>query len=354
MTSGTWTAALAVAAFGAAWALTGVVRRYAIRWLLDHPNERSSHVNPTPKGGGLALMVAFLSAGGVLAWAGVVEFRTAMAVLPGTAAIAVLGWVDDHRGLRNLVRFGFHIALAAWAMYWLKGMPVLHLGGAEVRVGALGWVLGVMGIVWAINLYNFMDGIDGLAAGEAASVGAVAAVFLWLRGAPGLAALCLLLAAAAGGFLVWNWHPARIFMGDVGSASLGYAFGVLAAASERAGAVPAVVWLLLLGVFFGDATLTVLRRLARGEPIFRAHRSHAYQRAPLAGLSHARVTSIVLLLNAALALLAGAALLRPPLLLPALAVGALVLLVPYLRVERAVPQPRDFGPSARDESGVPA
>jgi Fuc2NAc and GlcNAc transferase len=198
----------------------------------------------------------------------------------------------------------------------------------------------VVGIVWAVNLYNFMDGIDGLAAGEAVSVGAVAAVFLWLTGAPGLAALSLLLAAAAGGFLVWNWHPARIFMGDVGSGSLGYAFGVMTVASERAGAVPAAVWLLLLGVFFGDATLTVLRRLARGEPIFRAHRSHAYQRAPLAGLSHARVTSTVLLLNAVLALLAGAALLRPRLLLPAVGVAIAVLLVPYLRVERAVPQPQ--------------
>jgi Fuc2NAc and GlcNAc transferase len=201
----------------------------------------------------------------------------------------------------------------------------------------------VIGIVWAINLYNFMDGIDGLAAGEAASVGVAAAVLLWLVGAPGLGALSLLLAAAAGGFLVWNWHPARIFMGDVGSAALGYAFGALAAASERAGAIPAVVWLLLLGVFFGDATLTVVRRLLRREPIFRAHRSHAYQRAPQAGLSHARVTATVLLLNGVLALLAAAALFRPALLLPAVGVAVVVLLVPYLRIERAVPQPNDHG-----------
>lgn len=350
MTAGTWTAALAVAAFAVSWVLTGMVRRYAIKWLLDHPNERSSHTNPTPKGGGLALMIAFLSAGTVLALAGVMDARAALAILPGTAAIAVLGWIDDHRGLRNLLRFGIHILVGAWAMFWLKGLPVLHLGASDVHIGALGWVLGIVAIVWAINLYNFMDGIDGLAAGEAASVGTVAALLLWLRGAPGLAAPALLLAAAAGGFLVWNWHPAKIFMGDVGSAALGYAFGVLVLASERTGAVPAVIWLLLLAVFFGDATLTVLRRLARGEPIFRAHRSHAYQRAAVAGLSHARVTSTVLLLNAVLALLATAALYRPALLLPAILAAAVMLLIPYLRVERVIPQPRDFGPKALSDA----
>jgi Fuc2NAc and GlcNAc transferase len=343
VTPGTWTAALGVGAFAAAWGLTGVVRHYAARWLLDHPNERSSHVNPTPKGGGLAVVVAFVAAGVVLAWAGVVETRAAVAVLGGTAAISLLGWIDDHRYLPNRLRFAFHLLAGIWAMAWLRGLPVLHFGRTEAHVGLFGWGLGVIGIVWAINLYNFMDGIDGLAAGEAASVGVAAAVLLWLVGAPGLGALSLLLAAAAGGFLVWNWHPARIFMGDVGSAALGYAFGALAAASERAGAIPAVVWLLLLGVFFGDATLTVVRRLLRREPIFRAHRSHAYQRAPQAGLSHARVTATVLLLNGVLALLAAAALFRPALLLPAVGVAVVVLLVPYLRIERAVPQPNDHG-----------
>jgi len=343
VTRATWTAALGVAAFAGAWALTGVVRHYAKQRLVDHPNERSSHTNPTPKGGGLALVVAFLVSGAVLAWAGVVEARAAVAVLGGTAGVSLLGWIDDHRYLPNRLRFVFHVLAGVWAMAWLRGLPVLHLGGAELHVGVVGWILGVIAIVWAINLYNFMDGIDGLAAGEAASVGMAAAVLLWLVGAPGLGALSLLLAAAAAGFLVWNWHPARIFMGDVGSAAVGYAFGALAAASERAGAVPAVIWLLLLGVFFGDATLTVARRLVRREPIFKAHRSHAYQRAPQAGLSHARVTTTALLLNGVLALLAAAALFRPRLLIPAVVVAAVVLLVPYLRVERAVPQPYDYG-----------
>jgi Fuc2NAc and GlcNAc transferase len=350
VTAGTWTAALAVAAFALSWALTGVVRRYALRWLLDHPNERSSHVKPTPKGGGLALILAFLGAGTALAWAGVVETRTALAILPGTAAIAVVGWIDDHRSLRNLVRFAVHLVAAAWTMFWLKGLPVIHFGAAEVRVGVAGWLLGVVAIAWAINLYNFMDGIDGLAGGEAASVGAVAALLLWLRGAPELAALALVLAAAAGGFLVWNWHPARIFMGDVGSGAVGYAFGAMAAASERTGSVPAVIWLILLGVFFGDATLTVARRIAHGEPFFHAHRSHAYQRAVLSGLSHARVTATSLVLNAGLALLAAAALFRPRLFLPAVLAAAAILLVVYLRVERAVPHARAYGSKALSDA----
>jgi Fuc2NAc and GlcNAc transferase len=347
MSTPAWALLVAAAAFAGSLVGTRAVRRYAQQRLIDRPNERSSHVVPTPKGGGLALIAAFLAAGTVLALAGVLERRTATALLPGVAAIAVLGWVDDHRHLRNLLRFGFHIVAALWAVAWLGGVPALQVGVGTLRLGAAGWVVGVVAIVWAINLYNFMDGIDGLAAGEAVTVGGAAAVLLWIAGAPGLAAVSLAMAAAAGGFLVWNWHPARIFMGDVGSAALGYAFGVLAIASENAGAVPALAWVLLAGVFVGDATLTVLRRGVRGEPVFSAHRVHAYQRAVQGGLSHARVTGTVLLLNAVLALLAAAAVLRPALLPAALAAGALLLLVAYLRVERlmAMPDTRRVVPS---------
>jgi Fuc2NAc and GlcNAc transferase len=144
----------------------------------------------------------------------------------------------------------------------------------------------------AHNLYNFMDSIEGIAAAEALVVGLGGALLL-AASSPPLAPVSALVAAAAAGFLVWNWPPARLFMGDVGSGFLGFAFGALALASERARALPAVLWLVLLGPFFVDATVTLLRRLARGDRWFVAHRSHAYQRAVQAGCSHGRVTSTV-------------------------------------------------------------
>jgi len=338
VTPGTWTAALAVAAFAAAWGLTGMVRHYARNRLLDHPNERSSHTNPTPKGGGLAVVAAFVAAGIVLAVAGVVETRVAIAVLGGTAAISLLGWIDDHRYLPNRLRFAFHLLAGVWAMAWLRGLPVVHFGGGvEVRVGLLGSLLGVVGIVWAINLYNFMDGIDGLAAGEAASVGLAAAVLLWLLRAPGLAALSLLLAAAAAGFLVWNWHPARIFMGDVGSGFLGFTFAGLAVASERAGAVPLLAWVIVLGVFVFDATATLVRRARRGERWHEAHRSHAYQRATPSRAGHGRVTAAVVGVNAVLGALAAAGTLSPRWLLPAFGAALVLVGALYLAVERRWP-----------------
>jgi Fuc2NAc and GlcNAc transferase len=334
-----WTAATAATALGASWGATRQVRAYAGQRLIDHPNERSSHVVPTPRGGGLGLVLAFLAGASALALAGVVDGRTALALLPGTAVIAALGWIDDHRPLPSLPRFCVHVLAAVWAVACLGGMPALRVGAGAARLGPAGWVLGVLGIVWATNLYNFMDGIDGLAAGEAASAGAAAAALLWLSGAPGLAAVTLVLSAASAGFLVWNWQPARIFMGDVGSGAVGYAFGVLALASENAGAVPALVWVLLLGVFVGDATVTVLRRIVRREPFLHAHKTHAYQRAVQAGLSHGQVTTAALLLNLVLAVLAAAAALRPAWAGLAWAAAAALLLVVYLRVERLVPMP---------------
>lgn len=343
MTAGLWTALAAAFAFAASLAGTAMVRRYAEKWLIDHPNERSSHVTPTPRGGGLALIAAFVCAAAVLAAAGVVDRRTALALLPGVALVAAVGWVDDHRALPAAPRAALHFIAAAWALAWLGGYPALRVGEGSAHLGAAGWLLGMLGIVWVTNLYNFMDGIDGLAGGEAVSAGVAGAVLLWLAGASGLAAVSVVLAAAAGGFLVWNWHPARIFMGDVGSGAVGYALAVLAIASENVRAVPTICWVLLTGVFVADATITFVRRLARRERVYAAHRSHAYQRATQAGRSHAWVTAAVLLINLALALIALAALLHPPLLLPALVAGAVLLIAIYLLVERAVPMGRTPG-----------
>ena len=322
----------------AAWLGTAAVRRYALsRSLLDHPNERSSHAVATPRGGGMAIALVTLGGLAALGGAGVLPWRLTLALVVGGAAVAAVGWLDDHRPLRAAARVTVHFAAAAWALYWLGGVPRLTVGARALPLGVAGVLLGALGIVWLINLYNFMDGIDGIAAGEAVAVGAAGGGLLVLGGAPGLGLAALLTAAAAAGFLAWNWAPARIFMGDVGSGLLGFLFAALAVASENAGALPLLVWLLLGAVFVVDATLTLVRRLLRRERVYQPHRSHAYQRAVQAVGSHAQVSLAVLALNLLLAALALAVTLRPALLLPALAVGVALVVAAYLCVERARP-----------------
>jgi Fuc2NAc and GlcNAc transferase len=319
------------------WLLASRVRLYALDKLLDIPNERSSHSRPTPRGGGLAIAVT--AVGGViiaamLRW---IDWNLALALSGGAAMIATVGWVDDHRSLSALTRFAVQFLSAGWAMYWLGGLPSLIVGSSSISLGFVGTVLGVIGIVWAINLYNFVDGIDGLAAGEAVTTGIIGGLILLGMGQAGLAMVSLLIAAAAGGFLPLNWAPAKLFMGDVGSGMLGYLFAVLAIASENAGAVPLLIWVLLLGAFVFDATVTLCRRIMHGEKWYHAHHSHAYQRMVQAGRTHAQVSATVLLINLVLALLAIVAWLRPTFFLIAIGAGTVLLSIIYITVERIRP-----------------
>jgi Fuc2NAc and GlcNAc transferase len=329
--------AISAGAFLVTLLLSGVVRFYAARALLDVPNARSSHSSPTPRGGGLAIAVALL-ASIAAGWAfGAVPRAPALALIAGGGVVATLGWLDDHRDLPVRVRLPLQVAAAGAAVYALGGLPELSWGAGTLRLGGFGALVAVLGIVWSLNLFNFMDGIDGIAAGEALSVAGWGGVLLLLSGEGGLAAASFAVAAAAAGFVPWNWMPARIFMGDVGSGLLGYVLAVVALASERAGAVPLVAWAVLYGVFVFDATATLLRRLARGERVYQAHRSHAYQRLTQSGWSHGRVSGAVLALNLCLAGLAFVAVSSPER-TPAAVVAALALLAgAYLLVERRRP-----------------
>ena len=207
--------------------LTFVVRRYVLRhFLLDIPNPRSSHILPTPRGGGIAIVVAWFVALVILMWLGRLDAWVGVALLGGGGAIALIGWLDDRHHLSAGIRAGVHLVAAAWAVWCLGGLPSLDVGPGVVPLGWLGGAVAVIGIAWLTNLYNFMDGIDGLAAGEAVSVGLVGGGLLAFAGTSGMALAAVSLAAAAGGFLVFNWPPAKIFMGDVGSGLLGYALKV--------------------------------------------------------------------------------------------------------------------------------
>lgn len=331
-------AAGTLAVFAAAWALTWAVRHYALaRDVLDHPNERSSHDVPTPRGGGVAIVVAAVAAEAALAAAGWLPREAALALAGGGVAVAAIGWLDDHGGVSAKARAAVHFAAAAWALGWLGGLPALRYGSGSVPLGIIGTVLAAFGIVWSTNLYNFMDGIDGIAGAEAVTCGLFGGLLLLATGERGLAAAAFAVAAASAGFLAWNWHPARIFMGDAGSCFLGFTFAVLAVASERAGAVPLLAWMVLLGVFVFDATATLVRRFRRGERWHEAHRSHAYQRAAPTREHHPRVSGAVAGVNAVLAALAAAGTLRPGLLLPVLAAALLLLGALYRAVERRRP-----------------
>jgi Fuc2NAc and GlcNAc transferase len=318
---------------------TGVVLRFAIaRGVLDMPNERSSHTQPTPRGGGLAIAGVLFAALLVACLMGAAPWRLTAALIVGGVPIAAVGWIDDRRGVAARVRFAVHLASASAAVALLGGMPTLRVGADSIALGPLGSVLAVVAITWLINLYNFMDGIDGIAAGEAVTVGVSAAV-LGFTTAPAVALASLLVAACALGFLRWNWPPARIFMGDVSSGLLGFVFGALALASERAGGPPALLWLLLLGVFIADATVTLVRRMRRGERWYAAHRLHAYQRLTRHGWTHRGVSSSVLIVNVALAMIATAAM-RLPSRAPLLLASGVALLTGLLvAVERIAPMP---------------
>ena len=327
----------AVPAFVGSLALTGLARRIAVaRSLLDVPNERSSHTSPTPSGGGLAIVAVVLVGVAILWLTGTLGRSESLAILGGGTLVALVGWLDDRRDLSASTRLAAHVAAAGWALWWLGGMPFLTTGRDVHWLGIFGTVLGGFAIVWATNVTNFMDGIDGLAAGEVVTVTLTAALLL-SEVHPPLAAAAALTGGAALGFLPWNWKPARIFMGDTGSGFLGFVLAVLAIASEHAGALPALVWIVLYGVFATDATVTLLRRAWRGEQWYSAHRSHAYQRAVQAGWSHARVTTTVLLVNMGLGLLAWRAAARPELLGAALAAALGVSGLAYGLVERLRP-----------------
>jgi Fuc2NAc and GlcNAc transferase len=293
------TGGLLIAVAAAAALLTGLVRRIALRrGALDVPNARSSHVRPTPRGGGIAIVAISLAAMSVLAALDRLETHLYWALTGGGMAVAVVGHLDDRGHIGIIGRFAVHIAAAIWATAWLSGLPELQWGGQVFQLGHLGSLLAVVGIVWALNLFNFMDGIDGIAASEAIFIAGGGALLASLAGlGTTIPASGAIIAAASLGFLVWNWPPARIFMGDVGSGFLGFVLAVMALAAihERASMLPA--WLILGGAFFVDATVTVVRRLARGERVYEAHRSHAYQWLARRWNSHERVSVLYAMVN---------------------------------------------------------
>lgn len=289
---------LAPAVAALALLLTWCLRRYALaRSLIDIPNARSSHSVPTPRGGGVAIVVSFLIALPMLFSDEEITRSITWALLGSGAAVAVLGFLDDHGHIAARWRLLGHFSAAAWALFWLGGLPALTLPGMTVDLGWLGHIFAAFYLVWMLNLYNFMDGIDGLASVEALCACFSACFIYWFSGHPALIWGPLLLSMAVLGFLYWNFPPARIFMGDAGSGFLGIILGILSLQAAWQSAELLWVWLILLGVFIVDATFTLARRLMRGDKVYEAHRSHAYQYASRKVGGHLPVTLSVLAIN---------------------------------------------------------
>jgi UDP-N-acetylmuramyl pentapeptide phosphotransferase/UDP-N-acetylglucosamine-1-phosphate transferase len=251
---------------------------------MDHPNERSLHETPTPRIGGLGIMAGVTVASVWLADAALLP------VVLGAFVLAAVSLLDDVRGLPVRVRFTVHFVAAASCL---------------LALGLTGWTLlaGTLAVVWMTNLYNFMDGSDGLAGGMAAIGFGALALAAWLGDAPGLAAFCAAIAAAALAFLRFNFPPARVFMGDAGSIPLGFLAAALGIMGAMQGIWPWLFPLLVFSPFIVDASVTLARRALRGEKVWQAHRSHYYQRAVLLGASHRQLAIAAYVLMLAMAAL---------------------------------------------------
>jgi Fuc2NAc and GlcNAc transferase len=269
---------LAVGAFAGGWLGTLAIRRFAGRiGLVQVPNERSSHSVPTPQGGGIAIAVIAIATAAV---AGAIE--PGFLVLAGLCAVvAAMGLADDLFELSPALRFPIQGLVIAALVGWAFPLPDLVLPFGIVIGGWLLVAIVWLFALWWLNLFNFMDGIDGIAAGQAIVIllGGLAIALsanpLFLTVPFGL--LALITAAATGGFLVMNWAPARIFMGDAGSNTLALLIFAFCLGTVQQDLIGYPSWLILLSVFSTDATVALLRRTARGERPWRAHRRHAYQ-----------------------------------------------------------------------------
>lgn len=261
-------------------AAMGALLRLRALLPLDAPNHRSSHRSAVPRSGGLAIWIGWMAA--------LVALRADWRWLLPAVGLALLSYLDDRRGLPVAIRLAAQIGCAMAAIVWL--MPD---AGAAYAFGLL------MIVLWAMNLYNFMDGSDGLAASTAVCGFAMLSLAAWLGGAADFSWLLASLAASALGFLAYNWSPARVFMGDVGSIPLGFLAAMLSLVGLREtwweSWLPPLVFL----PFIVDASLTLASRALRGERIWQAHREHAYQKLIRLGWSHARTASTYVALQTA-------------------------------------------------------
>jgi UDP-N-acetylmuramyl pentapeptide phosphotransferase/UDP-N-acetylglucosamine-1-phosphate transferase len=276
--------------------LTWLYIKYALhKSLLDIPNDRSSHTVPTPRGGGLAIAIAFYAGLACMFMWQMVDKRLFFALLSGIP-LTITGLIDDVFSLKPKARFAIQLITALAALYFLGGLQILDLGFHSFNLlqsPLFFFIINaavVVAIIWSVNLFNFLDGIDGYLGIEVLFLGIGS--FLFTGNSIGV-----LLVASVGGFLYWNWPKAKIFMGDVGSTLLGFIIAVFIIYFQNLQLISIISWMILTSIFWFDATVTIVRRYMNKEDLSQAHRKHAFQRIVQAGFSHLKTDMYLILLN---------------------------------------------------------
>ena len=286
---------LAIILLFISWVLTYVLRIVAIKKkVIDIPNERSSHSIPTPRGGGLAIVICWFLGITILFYLNQIEKQLYFAFLPGLL-LAAISLIDDIISLKPKTRLIVQTITSLFAILIIFQIPVFD----DLTTSILYFVkfgFAVIGMIWFINLYNFLDGIDGYASTETIMV--ALGIFLFTQN---YAALILVFPVL--GFLIWNWPKAKIFMGDVGSTQLGYIIAVLGVYLHQNEHLTLYYWLVLTAPFWFDATYTLFRRWRNNEKLSQAHRKHAYQRIVQAGFSHQKTDFCLVGFNSIIILL---------------------------------------------------
>lgn len=280
-----------LAALGAvSFLLTFLIKRYANRnKLLAVPNERSLHDIPTPRGGGLAIVISWYIGITGFYLSGIIEGTLYFALLSGIL-IAIVSFLDDLTGVKPIIRLIIHFITAIIAFIFLHGLRPLVLPEISMNYNYIIYPLTIVGMVWFINLFNFMDGVDGFASVEAIIICAVLFVFTWNLSA-------ILLIVCISGFLYWNWPKASIFLGDTGSTQLGFILVVMGIYFHNIMEFSVLNWIMLTSPFWFDATLTLYRRWRNNEKLNEAHRKHVYQRIVQSGFSHLKVNMYLIAVN---------------------------------------------------------
>jgi Fuc2NAc and GlcNAc transferase len=287
--------------------ITYYIRNFSIKNnLYDIPNKRSSHDMPIPKGGGLSIIILLIITTGTLFYFQMISREIMFSIITGLLIVSVIGLIDDYKNLPIFIRlFGYTFA-AIIALYFIGGVNSLFESNHNFfkccdinisRFGDMGPFLAVLFILWLTNLYNFMDGADGFAAIQTICVSLFCSFLFYSSDNYALFIIMLCMASSTIGFLYWNWSPAKVFMGDVGSCSIGFFFGLLSIYTVKEEMVPISIWMILLAPFIGDATFTLIKRIIKNEKWYEAHNSHAYQKLFQYGLSHSQLTLGLIIIN---------------------------------------------------------
>jgi Fuc2NAc and GlcNAc transferase len=281
---------IAIICFLATFLFTWIIRKVAIKKsILDIPNARSSHDVATPRGGGLAIVIVWYSALSFLYFTDTIKGSFYYANMIGLL-IVIIGLLDDIFTIPSSIRFFVQFIAAALGLWILGGVQFIDLGIKTIEGNILINIITLLGIIWSINLFNFLDGIDGYISMEIIFV-CLSAVLLFK------VQILLILMASVIGFLIWNWQPAKIFMGDVGSTLLGYTIAIMAIYYQNQFISSLIFWIIITSLFWYDATYTLIRRLINREKIFHPHKKHAYQRIVIAGYSAQKTAIYSLLIN---------------------------------------------------------